>query len=68
MQVLYLSMEDQQRRERDFTSLFTLAIEDSTGRAYSLGTRLPPIAAIGPRYFVSMVNEPFPQVTIYEWQ
>lgn len=67
VQVLYLSMEDRLARNRDFTSLFTFAIAGDTGRAFSLGTRLPPIAAMGPRYFVSMTNEPFPQVTVYEW-
>lgn len=66
-QIQYVSREDYLRRDREYTLQYTFAIDVRSGQAWSVGSHLPSIAAINRRILVSYVQEPFPQVRIYEW-
>lgn len=66
-QALYLSEHDYGEKVRPYTSLFTFVVDERTGHAVVVGNDLPPITAFGANSMISVVQDPYPQVTVYAW-
>ncbi len=65
-QIAYVSREDADARN-ELTELRTFAIGAQDGRIVALGRGFPRIVAFGDGFFVSLREDPFPRIEIYEW-